>query len=77
MDLRTYLFLNNIKQQKVYEDTGFTQATISRIVRGKCGLSRENAQILSDWTKGEVPVDMLIDKRKRLKCEHCGSHYRK
>lgn len=54
--LRDWMARNRINQQQIADKHGITQATVSRMISGKCLVSLRFAASIEDWSKGEVPV---------------------
>ena len=71
MDLKTYLFKNNLKQVDCARDCGLSPTIISHIVNGRTHYSYDVCDIISKWTDGVVKIEDMI-KHKRKKCPSCG-----
>ena len=62
MDLRTYLFINKIKIAKLARDLSYSYSHIYWIVNSQKPASRRLAELLSDYTNGDVSLDEIYQK---------------
>ena len=71
--LKMWMFKNRVTHAKLAKDTGVTIGHIDNLVGNRKSCSWELAQMISEYTRGEVAVDEIRKKSIARKiCPTCG-----